>query len=98
MNEFKLKAQVARGQKAKSILNDALVKEALEDIRKTIYKKIEISAPKEKDQREFCYQLLRAAEMFEGMFTRHIQTGIAAEEKLNPLKKAIKRVQEIGYR
>ena len=93
-DEVALKRQSIRGRKAKTLLEDELMQSALNDIRMTIYKKIETSAFNQKDEREDCYRMLRAAEMFEGMLRRHINTGIAAEEKLSVLQRVVKRVQE----
>lgn len=95
MNEIELKDAKNRGVRAAQLLNDPLIKSALSDIRSTLYRKISESDFKQREEREDCYRMLRAAEMFEGMFQRHINAGRSAEEKLNVAQRFIKRVQEL---
>lgn len=95
MNENELIDAKNRGIKAEQLLKDPLINNAFNDIRHILYKKIESSDFNEREEREDCYRMLRAAEMFEGMFKRHINTGRSAEEKLSTLDKIIRRVQEL---
>lgn len=95
MTENELKDAKNRGIRASQLLNDPLILSAFNDIRHVLYKKIEESDFNQRDDREDCYRMLRAAEMFEGMFRRHVNTGKAAEDKLKGLKKIIRRVQEL---
>ncbi len=95
MSDIKLKADQQRGVRAGQLLNDPLIQSALSDIRSTLYRKISESDFSQSEERESCYRMLRAAEMFEGMFKRHINTGKAAEEKLSAMQKVIRRVQEL---
>ena len=95
MNEVELHAQKQRGIRAKQILDDELIKKAFHDIRESIFDKIAQSSFKQQDDREDCYRMLRAIESFEGKFKQYINTGKVAEDKLNPLMKVVKRVQEI---
>ncbi len=95
MNELELQDVKNRGIKAQQLLKDPLINGAFNDIRQLLYKKIEQSEFNQQSEREDCYRMLRAAEMFEGMFKRHINTGKAAEEKLSALQKVIRRVQEL---
>lgn len=95
MSENHLKDDKNRGIRAKQLLNDPLMSKALSDIRATLYKKISESEFSQRNEREDCYMMLRAAEMFEGMLKRHINTGKAAEEKLNGFMRAVRRVQEL---
>lgn len=94
IDEKKLHQASIRGKKAKALLEDELINSALVDIKDIIYKKIAASAFDEADAREDCYRMLRAAEMFEGMLRRHVNTGLAAEEKLNVMQRVVKRIQE----
>ena len=94
IDEKKLHQASMRGKKAKALLEDELIRSALDDIREIVYGKIAASAFDEKEAREDCYRMLRAAEMFEGMLKRHINTGLAAEERLSTMQRVVKRIQE----
>lgn len=93
MNKRDLEKAAQRGDRAKQILNDQLVKDAFHDIRDHIYQLISSSSFEQSDKREDCYRMLRALESFEGMFRRHIQTGELSKESLK--QKIVKRIQEL---
>jgi hypothetical protein len=95
MNEIELHQKKMRGIKAKQLLDDELIKMAINDIREGIFKQIASSAFNEKEEREDAYRMLRAVECFEGQLKRHINTGRAAEEELGFAGKIVKRIQEL---
>jgi len=95
MNEVELERQKQVGIRAKQIIDDELIKGAINAIRENIYRKIGSSSFDQSKEREDCYHMLRAVESFEGEFKKMINTGRVAQEKLSLKGKAVKRVQEL---
>lgn len=88
--EHELREKINRGEHAARILNDKLVHEALENMKKTVFHNIETSYFKNVEEREDLYKMLRAINSFENQFKQMIDGGKKAksvlEEILNKLK------------
>lgn len=77
----KLRKQADRGQKAKRILDNAMVKEAFEVIRADMFKKWEEADGPE--LREEIHRMLCAMKLFKGHFEHVVRTGEYAQKQLN---------------
>lgn len=95
-DELKLKRDQQAGLKARQLLEDPMINDALNAIRKNLYDKIARSDFDQSEAREDAYRMLRSVEAFEGQFKRFINTGKIAEEKLGLLGNIVKRIQEIN--
>lgn len=95
MNEVEEERKRQRGIRAKQLLDDELIKNAFNDIRDNIFKKIGSSSFDQSKEREDCYYMLRAVESLEGLFKKHINEGRLAEEKLTLSQRVVKRIQEL---
>ncbi|MBS1169522.1 MAG: hypothetical protein H6R01_440 [Burkholderiaceae bacterium] len=91
---------LARAERARLILNDPLVVEALAEIKATVMQAWEQSPARDVDGREYLHKYLAVIRQFEGALTRHIETGHiikadikAKEESKNLLAKAMERIR-----
>lgn len=89
--EHDLKAKIQRAEHAERILNDKLVKEALTNMRETVFHNIRTSNFKQIEERENLYKMLKAIDGFEEEFKRQIQGGAKARSRLQELLNKIKR-------
>lgn len=80
-----LERDIQRAERAKQILNDTLVREALEGMEKTVFHNIKTSHFKNTEEREDLYKMLRAIEEFRSEFQRHIRGGEKAQSFLKKL-------------
>jgi hypothetical protein len=83
--EAELSEASVRGERAKQILNDKLVKGALTSMRESVYHNISTSHFKAVDEREDLYKMLQAITHFENEFKRHISGGKKARSMLDKL-------------
>ena len=74
--------QVFRGERAKQLLNDSLLKEALETIRREVLQKWEETPARDMEAREWLWKLHQATLRFEGVFKVMIDTGKIAADQL----------------
>lgn len=89
--KHELQEKIQRAEHAERILNDRLVKEALEGMRETVFHNIRTSNFKQVEERENLYKMLKAIDGFEEEFRRQIQGGIKARSRLQELLNKIKR-------
>lgn len=75
--------EMIRGARAEHILSDQLVKQAFCDIREEMYSRIEKSSLSDQDTREESYLILKAMDVFERHFKKHIETGQLAKAALS---------------
>lgn len=89
MNSLKRKNDLAldaqRGERAKQLLKDPMINEALTNMRETVYHNIRTSHYSKADEREDLYKMLRAIDAFENEFTRIIRGGEKAKSLLDKL-------------
>lgn len=79
----KRRVERARGQDAKRILDEPLIKEALEAMELSTMRAWSGTGPEESERREVLYHLLKGQELFEQIFRRHVETGSMAGTKLD---------------
>lgn len=89
--EYQLREEVNRGEHAARILNDKLVRDALETMRKTVFHNIESSHFKNVDEREDLYKMLQAINKFEQQFISHINGAKKAKSRLEEILNKLKR-------
>lgn len=87
-----LKHSVARGVRAKRILEDDMVVEAFAAIEKTIAEGWKDSRAHDEKGRENAYLLHRILGQFKGEFERIVNDGDVAKTGLERLKQKIRRV------
>lgn len=85
-DEGKLREQAARGDRARRILEDDLVKEVLEKVEKRIFEGFRESTGDEQVVRERAYLMLRLLENFKAEFRTMLLTGSQASKELLRLK------------
>jgi len=64
-----------KGEDAKRLLNDPVLKEALSTLRNTCFNNIESSSHDQQGQREDLYYMLRCISAFERQLKQYIQEG-----------------------
>ena len=84
-DEQKLHEDAVRGERAKQILNDKLVQDALKTMKENVYTNIQTSHFKDIEEREHLYKMLKAIDAFEKEFERHIRGGQKARSLLDKL-------------
>ena len=87
-----LKLSVARGVRAKRILEDDMVVEAFAAIEKTIEDGWKDSRAHDEKGRENAYLLHRILNQFKGEFERIVRDGEVAKSGLDRLKQKIRSV------
>lgn len=85
-----LHEEAARGEKARQILKDPAIREAIDAIRDHAYKTIRNSNSRELELREDAYRFLKCIDIFEKHFESHISSGKVAESKIEKLKTNVK--------
>lgn len=90
-----LEKDVARAKEAEAIIENALVKEALDLIRSNLLAEIENSKVTDKDGRENAYRMLKVVSEFRRYFFTIMQTGKVAEHELTRLEKLNQKVRSI---
>lgn len=94
MNEVELEQKKRKGQHAKQLLDDELIKSAFNDIKKNIYDNIASSSFNQSSEREAYYYMLKSVDLVENVFKRYIKDGHRALDQLQkPF--VVKRVQEL---
>lgn len=82
MNEGKLREQVERKARAEALLRDPLITEAFQTLETEFVTAWKQSAISDQAARENVYQLLQALEAFKGHFSKVLEDGRLAEERL----------------
>ena len=85
--DAELEREIAKGENAKRILEDPMVRGALDGMRDTVYHNIRTSHHSKVDEREDLYKMLRAIDAFEKEFTTYINGGKKAKSLLEKLFK-----------
>lgn len=74
--------EVQRAGHASQVLDDPMVKEALDDIEANVLAWWEASNVKETDFREKCWAIYCASRKFRAMLQTHMETGILARAQI----------------
>lgn len=85
-----MEMEARRGERARQLLKDPLISEALNSMRENVFTNIRTSHYKDIDDREDLYKMLKVIDQFEGQFNKLIRDGKVARSKLAELKKAVK--------
>jgi predicted ester cyclase len=80
-----------RGERARQLLKDPLISEALTNLKNTVYHNIETSHYSKIEEREDLYKMLQAINGFEKQFKNMIRNGKQAETRLQKFFNSIKR-------
>lgn len=90
MNEFELQRDAAKGERARQLIGDPMIREALDAMREDVITCIETSKFRDVDEREECYRMLRTIASFERQFKRFIDGGKVATSKLDALRQKVR--------
>lgn len=93
MNELKLIKDTERASRAKAIVEDAIVVEAMTTIRTNLHSIWESTKHEEKEQREEAWKMLKAMNEFERFFLRVMESGKIAEVELSNMEKLKQKVK-----
>ncbi len=94
-DENTLAAEMARGEKAKRILEDELVKEALQSMRKNLMTEWERSKVNDQKGREKVWLTLHVLNEFERALASHMETGKFAKIEMSKLQQMRKKVSNL---
>lgn len=83
--ELELKKKIERGNKAEQILKDPLIKEAIQNMKNTVYHNIETSSYRQTKQREELYRMLKTIDHFQSQFEQMVNGKKKAESMLQAL-------------
>lgn len=75
------------GERAKQVLNDPMVQDAINGMREAVFHNIRTSHHSKSEEREDLYKMLRAIDEFEKQFTQKINGGKKAKTLLEKLFK-----------
>lgn len=89
MSEMELQRTAAKGERARQLIKDPMIREALDNMRDDVIQCIETSKFRDTDEREECYRMLRAIAAFEREFKRFMDDGKVAKSKLEVLRNKI---------
>ena len=94
MTDADLMEQQTRGQYAMSLLENELLKEALEAIEREVTEQWVSCPARDKDGKEACWQLIKTSRKFRDILTVYIETGKLATDQLKRFEKtgALRRV------
>ncbi len=94
MNEQDDRAAVARAEHAKQLLNDSLLKDALDAIETEVVKAWGECPLRDAEGKEALWQLFKTAQKFRGMLVGHVETGKLAAHNLKQFeeRKGLRRV------
>ena len=87
MDKSKLTSEVSRGEKAKLLLEDPLIKESFETLKSEFQQAILNSKHNEDDARRALWQAYHLTDRVENHFRTVMETGKLAATQINQLKK-----------
>ncbi len=88
MQEAVLYEEISRGQTAKDLLNNKLLKDALEAVEAAALEEWKETDKDAFSQRERMWQKLQVIEEFRQDLTRHIETGALAKAQMKRKKRS----------
>ncbi len=86
MDEGKLRNQESRGERAKLLLENELLKEGFEKIHEALIQSWKESKPDEKERRDDAWRSLKLLEKLQSELTRIVRTGKDAKTRLLEIK------------
>jgi hypothetical protein len=81
-NAFKLRAQAERGRQAEELVNNPLLREAFDNVRRVIETGWQNTSSEDRQARENAYYLLRSLQALEGNLKAIIVNGANAKRLL----------------
>ena len=87
MDRSKLTSEVSRGEKAKLLLEDPLIKESFETLKSEFQQAILNTTHNEDDARRALWQAYHLTDRVENYFRTVMETGKLAATQINQLKK-----------
>ena len=78
--------EIDRGERAKRILEDPLVQEAIDVVTESFNKQMLESKSNETEFRDLCWRSIKAAGLFHQFFRGHIETGLFAGKELERIR------------
>ena len=87
MDKSKLTSEVSRGEKAKLLLEDQLIKESFETLKSEFQQAILNTKHNEDDARRALWQAYHLTDRVENHFRTVMETGKLAATQINQLKK-----------
>ena len=88
-----LNEQVMRGKRAEQLLNDSLMVEAFDAVRKEVISRWEAAPARDVDGREWLWMLHQATLRFEMIFKGMIDTGKIAQDQIKFKKGLLERIR-----
>ena len=85
------KEKANRGERARQLLKDPLIKDAIDNLKGIVFSNIESSHYSKVDEREDLYKMLQAINKFESQFKKWVKDGELAKSRLEKLREAFKR-------
>ena len=86
MDEGKLRLQEGRGQRAKALLENELLKESFEHLELSLMSAWRETSPDEHERREDAWRSLKLLNKLQEHLRRHVTTGQAAGKELLRIK------------
>jgi len=86
MDELKLRIDQDRAQQAKDLLNNPLLKEALEAIQAEVVKNWSEAPVRDEEGKEILWRLYKSSQKFSAVLQGYIESGKLATEQLKPEK------------
>ena len=88
MQDARLYEEIARGQMAKDLLNNEMLKEALEVIEKVALESWKKTDKESFSERERLWQKMQIVEEFRSELTRYLETGKLAKAQVTKSRKS----------
>lgn len=95
MTEAKLRKDMERAERAKRVLENELVKEAIEVIKTNVRTAWESSKANDKEGREEAWKMLKVVNEFERHFVNLVTSGKMAEKELSRLEQMGEKVRSM---
>jgi hypothetical protein len=86
MNENQLEDSVARGERARILLEEPILRDFFTDMDRKLTDGIKGSAYEDKEGRENLYRMYKALDSFKKLFERYIAEGKIASDMLEKVK------------
>lgn len=93
MDEIQLRKFTERASRAKQLMEDEMVVEALTTIRSNLHSIWESSKHEEERQREEAWKMLKIMNEFERFFLKVMEDGKIAQKELSTLEKMKEKVK-----
>lgn len=90
--ENDLRDKIEKAYQVELLINNPILRDTLEALRKNCFDEIRTSKPKDQIDREEIYRELKVIDAFEVELYRHIKEGKKAKSKLDELLSTVKKI------